>query len=311
MELAYTPHPNGDAVDVHCHNCGSFRLSGSLSAVLAKGDFSKWERARLSYGLRRRGDAPLLTTDLAASILRGTELPDASSLRDNLLMYVASDLPSPGERISLQAIALRAAIGALSSTSVCWAVEQALDAQLLEGVPARAMNDDDYSLVNATLTVRGWARVEELLREAKGANKAFMAMKFGDSQLDAVFRQHFKPAVHQAGFDLVRLDDEPRAGLIDDRLRLEIRTSRFLLADLSHANAGAYWEAGFAEGLGRPVIYTCRKDVFDNPATKPHFDTNHHLTVVWDLADPAAAAEQLKTVIRVTLPTEAKLEDSP
>lgn len=37
----------------------------------------------------------------------------------------------------------------------------------------------------------------------------------------------------------------------------------------------------------------------DNPQTKPHFDTNHYLTVVWDPADPAAAAEQLKTVIRV------------
>jgi hypothetical protein len=49
--------------------------------------------------------------------------------------------------------------------------------------------------------------------------------------------------------------------------------------------------------------------VFDDPKTKPHFDTNHYLTVVWDAANPAAAAEQLKTVIRVTLPTEATLTD--
>ena len=136
-----------------------------------------------------------------------------------------------------------------------------------------------------------------------------MAMKFGDPELDAVFKDYFKLAVHQAGFNLQRLDDEPRAGLIDDRMRLEIRTSRFLIADLTHANAGAYWEAGYAEGLGRPVIYTCRKDVFDDEKKRPHFDTNHHLTVIWDPAALDDAMAQLKTVIRVTLPAEAKLED--
>jgi nucleoside 2-deoxyribosyltransferase len=61
------------------------------------------------------------------------------------------------------------------------------------------------------------------------------------------------------GFKLTRLDDDPKAGIIDDRLRVEIRTSRFLIADLTHENRGAYWEAGFAEGDGKPVIYTCRK----------------------------------------------------
>jgi nucleoside 2-deoxyribosyltransferase len=45
---------------------------------------------------------------------------------------------------------------------------------------------------------------------------------------------------------------------IDDQMRVALRTSRFVVADLTRGNRGAYWEAGFAEGLGRPVIYTCR-----------------------------------------------------
>ncbi|MBI3531316.1 MAG: hypothetical protein HY068_02350 [Burkholderiales bacterium] len=306
------PRAQGNSVEYVCHNCGVFRLSGTADAIVEKAGFSPSERARLSYGLRRMGGGMLLSSHLLESILQDTQLPDAHALLDNLLLHMANELAGPGESMELWALGMRAWLGALSSASVRWAIDQALSAELLEGVAVRTiLGDEDFRLLNATLTVKGWARVEELLRSANGSRKGFMAMKFGDSQLDAVFRQYFKPAVHKAGFDLVRLDDEPRAGLIDDRLRLEIRTSRFLVADLSHANAGAYWEAGFAEGLGRPVIYTCRKDVFDNPATKPHFDTNHHLTVVWDPADAAAAAEQLKTVIRVTLPTEAKLEDSP
>ena len=136
-------------------------------------------------------------------------------------------------------------------------------------------------------------------------------MKFNEDDLDRMFFDYFKPASLCAGFDLYKLDDEPRAGLIDDRLRLEIRGSRFLVADLTHGNQGAYWEAGYAEGLGKPVIYTCRKDVFESHDKKarPHFDTNHHLTIVWDPNNPVLAGDQLKVTIRATLPSEAKLTE--
>ena len=139
---------------------------------------------------------------------------------------------------------------------------------------------------------------------------SFMAMKFGDAVLDTLVDAHLRPAVAMTGFKLKRLDDEPRAGLIDDRLRVEIRACRFLIADLSHANKGAYWEAGYAEGLGKPVIYTCDKTVFEDPKNpdKPHFDTNHHLTIVWDREKPQEAAENLKATIRATFP-DARQQD--
>lgn len=296
--------------ELQCRNCGVFRLSGTAAAIVSNASYAPMERAKFSYGLRRLGGNALVTSHLLKSIVQDTKLPDASVLQDNLLLYMHSELAGPGESMDLWAPAMRGWLGALSSAGSRWVIDQALAAGLLEGTAVRPVGgDNEFRLLNATLTFKGWERIEELLRSANGSRRGFMAMKFGDPELDAVFREYFKPAVGQTGFELMRLDDEPRAGLIDDRLRLEIRISRFLVADLSHANAGAYWEAGFAERLGRPVIYTCRKDVFDNPTTKPHFDTNHYLTVVWDPADPATAAEQLKTVIRVTLPTEAALVD--
>jgi nucleoside 2-deoxyribosyltransferase len=88
---------------------------------------------------------------------------------------------------------------------------------------------------------------------------------------------------------------------------VEIRTSRFLIADLTHENRGAYWEAGFAEGLGKPVIYTCEKSKFG--VQKTHFDTNHHETVVWEKENLSEAAEKLKVTIRATLPDEAVMTD--
>jgi hypothetical protein len=302
-----TARLEGDCFDIACLNCGPFTLTDSARAQLDRG-YAPIERARISYSLRIRGGQQL-TSHRLDQLCAAVRLPLAAELLDNLLLYLADELGSPGETLIVDAISWRARIGAQSVEGVVWAIEQCGALKYLQGTPFKPLEAGEYQLQNATLTVHGWQRVAELQRQAKDSKKAFMAMKFGDGELDTTYRDHLVPAVAQTGFSLRRLDDEPKAGSIDDRLRVEIRTSRFLLAELTHANAGAYWEAGYAEGLGRPVIYLCRKDVFDNVATRPHFDTNHHLTVVWDPSDLAAATRQLKSVIRVTLPSESILEN--
>jgi hypothetical protein len=52
--------------------------------------------------------------------------------------------------------------------------------------------------------------------------------------------------VHIGGLD--RVTDDIEAG---------IRRSRLLIADFTGNRTGVYWEAGFARGLGLPVIFTC------------------------------------------------------
>jgi nucleoside 2-deoxyribosyltransferase len=140
-----------------------------------------------------------------------------------------------------------------------------------------------------------------------------MAMSFHDEELTNAVESHFKPAVKKAGYDLLLLTDKQGAGLIDDQLRVRLRMSRFVIADLTHENKGAYWEAGFAEGLGRPVIYTCRKSEWDKRDDKGrnvvHFDTNHLVTIIWDPSNLQDAAERLTATIRATLPDEAVMSD--
>jgi hypothetical protein len=108
---------------------------------------------------------------------------------------------------------------------------------------------------------------------------------------------------------LRRLIDGQDAGLIDAQLRVMIRTARFLVADLSTGNKGAYWEAGFAEGLGLPVIYVCERGMWnsDDATKRPHFDTNHMNTVIWDQDQLHLAREKLRDMIRDTLPAEATM----
>jgi nucleoside 2-deoxyribosyltransferase len=87
----------------------------------------------------------------------------------------------------------------------------------------------------------------------------------------------------------------------------EIRRCRFLIADLSDGSAGAYWEAGFAEGLGKPVIYISMER--SDGSTETHFDTNHRHTIPWSLAKIDETARRLKAVIRKTLLGDATQED--
>ena len=44
--------------------------------------------------------------------------------------------------------------------------------------------------------------------------------------------------------------------------------------NLSDDNNGAYWEAGYAEGLGIPVIYICEESKFDNKSKTTHLLSN-------------------------------------
>ncbi len=46
----------------------------------------------------------------------------------------------------------------------------------------------------------GWEKYADLKQTRTNSRTAFMAMKFGDAQLDDVIESYFKPAVKRAGF---------------------------------------------------------------------------------------------------------------
>ena len=234
-------------------------------------------------------------------------LPDPPEQRDNLIRYLGRTIEGPGEFVELSYEIIAPKISALGSDGAQWIVDEAARQDLVHQM-VTSQNGTNHKLC-VRLKALGWDLYSKLVTDRARSRQAFMAMQFGDADLNAVLETCFKPACLATGFALRKLDDEQRAGLIDDRLRVEIRRSRFLIADLTHQNRGAYWEAGFAEGLGIPVIYTCREYVFkdNDSAKKPHFDTNHHLTIQWHPNKLEVAQQQLTDVIRATLPDEANL----
>ena len=139
----------------------------------------------------------------------------------------------------------------------------------------------------AIVTAKGYAHHEESRRKAVDSSRAFVAMWFGGNDgekrdMNAVYDKAIAPAIHDAGYEPVRVDREEHLGKIDDEIIAQIRRARFVVADFTAAEpdkprGGVYYEAGFAYGLGREVVYTCRADFVD----ALHFDTRQFNHIVW------------------------------
>jgi len=302
--------PSPDVHRVHCPRCGDVDLGPGVESALREiptGDDGVARWAVLSHAVRKmqgRGARPQLDTDLLDRLLE-ERLPSIQAQREALVLFLGREGPTPGEPLGVfDARAVQATIGATT-----WRAVAEIGGHLVgEGRLAMSWSPTPRDpTFKAALTFDGWTLYEELLGGTSESRTAFMAMQFGDPKLDELVNRVFRHAVEQTGFELIRVDDMPRAGLIDDHIRVMIRTARFVLTDLTHDNPGAYWEAGFAEGLGRPVIYTCERSKFEEHRT--HFDTNHQHTVLFEYDRPDEAARNLKATIRATLPSEASLVD--
>ena len=74
-------------------------------------------------------------------------------------------------------------------------------------------------------------------------------------------RLGIKAAIEQdCGLDAIRIDEVPDTEKICDRMIAEIRRCQFLVADYTGHRGGVYFEDGFALGLGREVVRSCRED---------------------------------------------------
>jgi nucleoside 2-deoxyribosyltransferase len=297
----------GDYFD--CVRCGDFAITEYAKALCARDIKTDKQKALASHLIRKMqgGQRPILRQDFFSE-LNNRKLPDPAEATDNLLLWLARQADGrPGAIVEFDTgnEALLASIGVVDILDARWAANNLAELGLTIIKPAGS--DFCYK---ASVTGKGWLRLDEISRAHISSRYAFFARRFVNGDLDNVVDNCLKAAVAETGYEL-RIVTQ-KAGLIDSTIENEIRRCRFLVADLSDDNAGAYWEAGLAEGLGKPVIYICREKDLVDPAKekKTHFDTEHRLTIRWD-PDPATFVEtatKLKALIRNTLLGDATQE---
>ena len=151
---------------------------------------------------------------------------------------------------------------------------------------------------SSRLTVTGYVRLADLETTHTPSSRAFVAMWF-DNSMNEAWDDGIVAALRDTGYDPVRIDRKEHVNKIDDEIVAEIRRARFVVADFTHGDTGArggvYYEAGFAHGLGIPVIFSCRKDKLD----EVHFDTRQYNHIVWE--SPGDLQDQLAKRIAAVL----------
>lgn len=144
------------------------------------------------------------------------------------------------------------------------------------------------------LSAKAWARLDTRSANFLFPERAFVAMSFSEPMKE-VWTRGIAPGIEAAGWQAHRVDSVKHLGRIDMKIIDDIRTSRFVVADFSDQRPGVYFEAGYALALGRPVVWSIRKDEVE----KLHFDTRQFSHIVW--TDAIDLKEQLESVIAGTV----------
>ena len=142
------------------------------------------------------------------------------------------------------------------------------------------------------LMIEGWEEAEKV-RPVTSA-QGFVAMWFAPD-MKPIYDKGFDPGVTTAGYKPFRVDNREHNDKVDDLIIASIRESRFVVADFTGHRGGVDFEAGFALGMGLPVIWSCRDDAIKDL----HFDIRQYNCVTWTTADELRV--KLNNRIRATI----------
>jgi hypothetical protein len=274
-----------------CAKCGQWAVELNTQGFFEESVKDKGNRAKIrnyvfNLGQPRGAKVHALVQEELAGILK-SQLASIDEQAERIIYYLGQKT-TPGEITNFNSKEIYRQTGSVSPETIDLLMHELVEKRHITGSESMGGH-----FMNVSLTVAGW-RYFEQLQQQHDNKKAFMAMRFAENLSE--FFEATKQAVKDTDFELFRLDDDEavRTGSIDDRLKVSIRASRFMIADLTYENLGVYWEAGYAEGLGKKVILTCREDYFN----KVHFDKNHDFIIKWSPETIQEALKVLKAVIR-------------
>lgn len=175
--------------------------------------------------------------------------------------------------------------------------------------------DDFNTSINVYLTLYGHQYIESLGHQLSDSDQIFVAMWF-NKQTQPLFENAIKPAIKDAGYKEMRIDDKPHNEKICDEIIAEIRKSKALISDMTCGLAkpeswsaenlvgaprgGVFYEAGFAHGLGIPVIWTVNQDIADIENVS-HFDVRQFNQIRWTKDNLEEAKKKIQHRIEATL----------
>jgi nucleoside 2-deoxyribosyltransferase len=135
--------------------------------------------------------------------------------------------------------------------------------------------------INVKFKFQGIQLLASLEESGRNSKNCFIAMSFSEKPKIVKIKEAIKFAVNETKYHPIIINEKHIESdrTINDAIIAEIKRSKFVVADFTEQKSGVYFEAGFALGLGIPVIYCCDKDDFEKNS---HFDVNHYPHILYN-----------------------------
>jgi hypothetical protein len=134
--------------------------------------------------------------------------------------------------------------------------------------------------------------------------KCFVATALGKPDVDKVYNKGIRPILRELGVKPLRIDRVEHNDDIDNKIFALLNEADFCIADLTYARPSAYYEAGYAFGSQKPVVYIVRSDHFKNAqdAERVHFDLQMKNIIGWTEPNEAFKEKLRKRLRHVLAP---------
>lgn len=276
--------PTGDYIQQKCGRCGEFRVSGTAAVTLR--NLSEDQRVLVTGWVRaqtERRELARLTEETLATVIQ-QPAPTVAERADALLQALERSSKHLGYVITWRGVP--GEVFAVTYSRNEQEIRYLLD--VLEARRYVTRRKPNAGIGDTTIAPEGYARLHQLQATKVKTSQAFVAMWFGGkdhrSEMDHVYAAGLAEGIRRAGYVPHRVDKGEYNGKIDDEIIRQIRQSRFLVADFTAHVNGVYYETGFAEGLGIPIIQTCREAELGSL----HFDNRQINTIGWTTAEQLA-----------------------
>jgi hypothetical protein len=131
--------------------------------------------------------------------------------------------------------------------------------------------------VNEVRLIQSAPLTRSLIQQAlaEPLEQMFVVMKFDDPYLNSAYEGVIKPAGESFGYRVLRVDEIQDSGLILTQVLEHISRSKLVFVELSGERPNCYYEAGYAQALGKEIIFSIRQE---EPL---HFDLAGYRFIQW------------------------------
>ncbi len=287
-----------DLYSVHCPKCGFFQISGTAFATF--GDFNPRQQANIS-GWIRENQSYLFSSD-DKKMLSDLNTPQIGEKAKKLLVHLSYKYPIAGLEFAFPNFMLTNITEFLNSKDISLKTGAS---EFLDYLGySWSINENELRFIfkkylleekgfisghpNYIITPKGWAYLDEIRDINVNADVVFIASKY-EENINKYLDKYVVSALEELGYKPKLMRSHPHTNIIDNEMISLIKKSRFVIVDLTENSLGAYYEAGYAQGLGLEVIYTCEKSFRENKNNESlkgvHFDTSHYPINDWEFGD--------------------------